>query len=366
MSNPRRTMNVPATARLPDARGGGLGLLALWSLLGATRGRARKKRAARPTTLASGQHASRPRRRASSGVPRRRLQPHRPVRRNRSWMKLNGRCFPARSSAPSPRWAAPRTRRCWRRSAVQARRLGLGSKAGTRDRHLRGRHRGHQELRRRRPQPRRQRQMNTAASRRPAVPRLVDDLRPGQREREPAGVVLAGLPRTRPAAAQLSTGWRPPATRVRGFRDGKRRCCTWSHRRPQSRRATAPKLDLSGKTAPTADASGTANWRPASPRHELAYKMQSAAPETEAISPGAEETKAVRVGRKVTGHGHNCLLASAGGPTCLRAAGTPAAAAVGRHSDVEGSHGKHCKETDQMDAGLLGDLKRRGQQTRRW
>ncbi|MBL8797143.1 MAG: DUF1501 domain-containing protein [Planctomycetia bacterium] len=98
--------------------------------------------------------------------------------------------------------------------------------------------------------------------------------------------------------------------------------------------------------------------------YELAFRMQSAAPEVVDLSKETEETK------KLYGldqpetekNGRNCLLARRLIERGVRfvqiymGAGTRWDA----HSDLEGNHGKYCKESDRPIAGLLKDLKRRG------
>ncbi len=98
--------------------------------------------------------------------------------------------------------------------------------------------------------------------------------------------------------------------------------------------------------------------------YELAYRMQTAAPEAVDISGETAETLALYgLDRKETQrNGQNCLLARRLVERGVRfvqlymGSGTRWDA----HTDVEGNHSKLCDETDKPIAGLLQDLKRRG------
>lgn len=97
--------------------------------------------------------------------------------------------------------------------------------------------------------------------------------------------------------------------------------------------------------------------------YELAYRMQSAAPEAVDMSKESEATK------KLYGlddadtrkFGTNCLLARRlveRGVRFIQCYGG-SGSAWDAHSDLEGNHSKLCRQTDQPIAGLLADLKSR-------
>src|SRR5262249_48294670 len=98
--------------------------------------------------------------------------------------------------------------------------------------------------------------------------------------------------------------------------------------------------------------------------YELAYRMQSAAPEAVELSQETEETKRLYgLDEKSTQRfGRNCLLARRLVERGVRFVQlySGSGSKWDAHSDVEGNHGLHCRETDRPVAGLLKDLKRRG------
>jgi hypothetical protein len=98
--------------------------------------------------------------------------------------------------------------------------------------------------------------------------------------------------------------------------------------------------------------------------YELAYRMQSAAPEAVDL---AKETEATRKlygldNKETQKFGTNCLLArrlverGVRFVQCYSGSGNLWDA----HSDLEGNHTKYCGQTDRPIAGLLTDLKARG------
>src|SRR5258708_23650 len=98
--------------------------------------------------------------------------------------------------------------------------------------------------------------------------------------------------------------------------------------------------------------------------YELAYRMQSSGPEVVDLARETEETKKLYgLDDKVTERfGRNCLLARRLVERGVRFVQlySGSGSKWDAHTDVEGNHGKHCKETDKPIAGLLKDLKRRG------
>lgn len=98
--------------------------------------------------------------------------------------------------------------------------------------------------------------------------------------------------------------------------------------------------------------------------YELAFRMQSAAPEIVDLSTETEETKQLYgIDQKETNvFGSNCLMARRLVENGVRFVQLYSGAGSGwdAHSNIEGNHGKLCKAVDKPIAGLLKDLKRRG------
>jgi len=98
--------------------------------------------------------------------------------------------------------------------------------------------------------------------------------------------------------------------------------------------------------------------------YELAYRMQSAAPEAVDLSAETEATKQLygldqAATRKF---GANCLLARRLVERGVRFVQLYCGSGSGwdAHSDIEGNHSKLCRASDKPIAGLLADLKSRG------
>jgi hypothetical protein len=98
--------------------------------------------------------------------------------------------------------------------------------------------------------------------------------------------------------------------------------------------------------------------------YELAYRMQSAAPEAVDLSGEDEATREMyglndKATEKV---GTNCLLARRLVERGVRFVELYCGSGAGwdAHTDMEGNHGKNCRATDKPIAALLTDLKRRG------
>ncbi|HEV3021581.1 MAG TPA: DUF1501 domain-containing protein, partial [Pirellulales bacterium] len=98
--------------------------------------------------------------------------------------------------------------------------------------------------------------------------------------------------------------------------------------------------------------------------YELAFRMQAAAPEAINL---ASETAATRDmygldDKHTARNGRNCLLARRlveRGVRCVQLY-MGSGSKWDAHSDVEGNHSLHCRESDRPIAGLLADLKQRG------
>jgi hypothetical protein len=98
--------------------------------------------------------------------------------------------------------------------------------------------------------------------------------------------------------------------------------------------------------------------------YELAYRMQSSAPEAVDLAGESESTKKLYgLDETITAKfGSNCLLARRLVERGVRFVQLYCGSGSGwdAHSDIEGNHSKWCKVSDKPIAGLLTDLKSRG------
>jgi len=98
--------------------------------------------------------------------------------------------------------------------------------------------------------------------------------------------------------------------------------------------------------------------------YELAYRMQSAAPESVDLTKETDATRQLYgLDEKETEKfGANCLLARRLVERGVRFVQCYSGSGSGwdAHSDIEGNHTKYCRQTDKPIAGLLADLKARG------
>jgi hypothetical protein len=98
--------------------------------------------------------------------------------------------------------------------------------------------------------------------------------------------------------------------------------------------------------------------------YELAFRMQAAAPEVVDVSGEAEATRRLYgLDRPETAEfGRRCLLARRMVECGLRFVQLYCGDTNGwdAHADIEGNHGRLCRQSDRPIAGLLTDLKRRG------
>src|SRR5262249_44827246 len=101
--------------------------------------------------------------------------------------------------------------------------------------------------------------------------------------------------------------------------------------------------------------------------YELAYRMQSAAPEAVDLASEPDETKALYgLGDPLTEpFGRQCLLARRLVERGVRfiqiySGGNHNDASWDAHEDLVRNHNLHCAETDRPIAGLINDLKQRG------
>jgi len=98
--------------------------------------------------------------------------------------------------------------------------------------------------------------------------------------------------------------------------------------------------------------------------YELAYQMQSAAPEAVDLSKETEATKKLYGldAPETAAFGANCLLARRLVERGVRFVELFAGSGSGwdAHTDIEGNHSHRCRASDKPIAGLLADLKSRG------
>jgi hypothetical protein len=98
--------------------------------------------------------------------------------------------------------------------------------------------------------------------------------------------------------------------------------------------------------------------------YELAYQMQSTAPEAVDLSEESEATKKMYGldEPETSAFGTNCLLARRLVERGVRFVELYAGSGSGwdAHTELEKNHSKHCRATDKPIAGLLADLKSRG------
>ena len=98
--------------------------------------------------------------------------------------------------------------------------------------------------------------------------------------------------------------------------------------------------------------------------YELAFRMQAAAPEAVDLAGETEETRSLYGldDKETAVFGRNCLLARRLVERGVRFVQLfhGAGSKWDAHKDIEGNHGKMCRQSDKPIAGLLQDLKRRG------
>ncbi len=98
--------------------------------------------------------------------------------------------------------------------------------------------------------------------------------------------------------------------------------------------------------------------------YELAYRMQSSAPEAVDLAAETAETQELYGlnDKPTAAFGRNCLLARRLVERGVRFVQlySGSGSKWDAHSDIEGNHTTHCGQTDKPIAGLLTDLKRRG------
>jgi Protein of unknown function (DUF1501) len=163
-----------------------------------------------------------------------------------------------------------------------------------------------------------------------------------------------------------STGFMPASFQGTKFRDGKApilHAAPPDSSGPERQRAKIDfiqQLNAQHRTGRTDDSDLEARIA----AYELAYRMQAAAPEAVDISSESAETQQLYgLDKKETSrNGRNCLLARRLVERGVRFVQLymGSGSKWDAHSNVEGNHSLHCRETDRPIAGLLRDLKRRG------
>ncbi len=186
-------------------------------------------------------------------------------------------------------------------------------------------------------------------------------------ENLPGYVVLLDYPEDPPGGSRnWSTGFMPTTYQGTRFREGKVPVLDLEPPPGASRDAQRAKIDFlqelnrRHQSARREDTELEARIA----AYELAYKMQSAAPEAVDLARETQEThRLYGLDNKTTERmGRNCLLARRLVERGVRFVQiySGSGSKWDAHSDVEGNHGRYCKESDKPVAGLLKDLKRRG------
>ena len=176
----------------------------------------------------------------------------------------------------------------------------------------------------------------------------------------PGYVVLLDYPqRAARRQPQWGTGFMPSTYQGTKFRDGKTPIL---HVEPPTvcrRRGERRKLDFIqelNRQHLASRGAKTISSKPASPRYELAYRMQSAAPEAVDLSDETAETlRLYGLDEQETAtNGRNCLLARRLVERGVRFVQLymGSGSKWDAHSDVEGNHTQYCQETDQPDRRL--------------
>jgi hypothetical protein len=183
----------------------------------------------------------------------------------------------------------------------------------------------------------------------------------------PGYVVLLDYPEDPPGGARnWSTGFMPATYQGTRFRDGGTPVLHLRPPQTQSGQAQRAKLDfvqeLNRRHRAQRGEDHDLEARIAS--YELAYRMQSAAPEAVDLASETEETRCLYgLDDKTTQRmGRNCLLARRLVERGVRFVQLYCGSGSkwDAHSNVEGNHARYCRESDKPIAGLLKDLKRRG------
>ncbi len=186
-------------------------------------------------------------------------------------------------------------------------------------------------------------------------------------ENLPGYVVMLDNPEDPPGGSRnWSTGFMPPTFQGTKFRDGPKPVLYLDAAQPITTSRQRAKLDflqeLNRRHRVPRSEDSELEARIAA--YELAYRMQAAAPEAVDLAQETEETRRLYGIDDKTNErfGRNCLLARRLVERGVRFVQlySGSGSKWDAHSDVEGNHSRHCRETDRPLAGLLKDLKRRG------
>jgi uncharacterized protein (DUF1501 family) len=183
----------------------------------------------------------------------------------------------------------------------------------------------------------------------------------------PGYVVLLDYPDDPPGGSRnWGTGFMPSAYQGTRFRDGDAPILHLAPATPTGKDQQRAKLDFLQELNRLHQArrTETDDLEARIAAYELAYRMQSAAPESVDLTQETEETKKLYgLDQKHTERmARNCLLARRLVERGVRFVQVYSGAGSkwDAHADVETNHAKYCKESDQPIAALLKDLKRRG------
>ncbi len=183
----------------------------------------------------------------------------------------------------------------------------------------------------------------------------------------PGYVVLLDYPEDPPGGARnWSTGFMPATYQGTRFRDGGTPVLHLRPPQSQGGPAQRTKLDFVQELnrLHRAGRSEDHDLEARIAAYELAYRMQSAAPEAVDLARETEETRRLYgLDDKTTARmGRNCLLARRLVERGVRFVQLYCGSGSkwDAHSNVEGNHARYCRESDKPIAGLLKDLKRRG------
>jgi hypothetical protein len=183
----------------------------------------------------------------------------------------------------------------------------------------------------------------------------------------PAYVVLLDYPEDPPGGSRnWGTGFMPATFQGTKFRDGATPILNLKPSLPGQEARQRAKLDFVQELNRRHHASRAEDneLEARISAYELAYRMQTAAPEAVDLAQETEETKRLYgLDQKPTERlGRNCLLARRLVERGVRFVQLYCGSGSkwDAHSDVEGNHGHHCRESDRPISGLLKDLKRRG------
>jgi hypothetical protein len=183
----------------------------------------------------------------------------------------------------------------------------------------------------------------------------------------PGYVVLADYPEDPPGGSRnWGTGYMPAAYQGTKFRDGAAPVLYTAAAEPVDPRRQRAQLDYLYRVnqAHLAERADDGDLEARIRSYELAYAMQSAAPEVADLAQETAETRALYGldDPETARNGRNCLLARRLVERGVRMVQLymGSGSKWDAHADVEGNHAKYCRQSDRPIAGLLADLARRG------